>query len=179
MLCKSLSISRQCFHLKPLICFLWFWVAVTICSVPQGVMSQEAISQNMLPDNPMTQIATSLKQYRQGELSLAKDTLRKILDQLQKENMSPSPSVLTNLGIIEYQQGQVGLALGLWRKALFLDPSLGAAQEALDYGVKNLKVKALPHKETFYESFRENFLVKVSLDFFLASQGCSCFLVWD
>ncbi|MCB0377187.1 MAG: tetratricopeptide repeat protein [Bdellovibrionales bacterium] len=44
-----------------------------------------------------------------------------------------NPSLLFNLGLAEYHLGSKGLALGLWRKARFLDPNHPGLSTAIDF----------------------------------------------
>lgn len=51
--------------------------------------------------------------------------------------------VIYNLGIATFKANQKGLALGLWRKALAIDPDLSKAHDALMFGAQMLQVD--PH----------------------------------
>ncbi len=44
-----------------------------------------------------------------------------------------TPSLLFNWGLASYKLQKKGLALGLWRRALYLDPDLSSARRAIDY----------------------------------------------
>lgn len=50
------------------------------------------------------------------------------------------PQILFNLGLAHFRKGQKGWAAAYWRKALFVDPGLAAAQKAL-----SIVEKELPH----------------------------------
>lgn len=89
-----------------------------------------------------------------------------------------NPFILYNLGLTEFKLHRTGLALGLWRAALFNDPSFARARHAIQVAQDSLKVKALPHEISNWETIRENVLVSVSLNallgltvFFLLSGG--------
>ena len=49
-----------------------------------------------------------------------------------------NPVLLYNLGLAEYQLGRFGKALGLWRKARFLDQSFQPVQNAIEYTEEKL-----------------------------------------
>lgn len=71
---------------------------------------------------------TVFKNYQSGNF----DAAQTILADAVKENPQNS-YLLYNLGLTEYNRGKVGLALALWRKALFINPSLSDAKKALSF----------------------------------------------
>jgi hypothetical protein len=60
------------------------------------------------------------------------DQAAELFEALVRENPN-HPTLLYNLGLTKYQLGQVGMALGLWRKARSLDKSLSLADEAIHF----------------------------------------------
>lgn len=75
--------------------------------------------------------------------------------------------VLYNLGLTEYKAKNEGLALGLWRKALVLDPGNDDVTHAIAYGENALPQKAVARGSDLFESFRKAFLIRNSLLGFL------------
>ena len=62
---------------------------------------------------------------------------KEIFSQLLAEHPQ-NPALLYNLGLSQYHLGQKGLALGLWRKARFLNPSMKQAKAAIQYAEEEL-----------------------------------------
>lgn len=71
--------------------------------------------------------------------------------------------VLYNLGLTEYKAKNEGLALGLWRKALAIEPGNDRVAHAISYGENALPQRAVARGSDLYESFRKAFLVGNSL----------------
>ncbi len=78
-------------------------------------------------------IATGLKSYQSGKFEDAKTNLSEAL----QANLSDS-FVVYNLGLAEYKLGNVGHALGYWNRALFLNPSLKEAKQAIEFSLSKL-----------------------------------------
>jgi len=70
----------------------------------------------------------SVKAYQVKDYKEAQTLLSSMLEQYPK-----NPVLLYNLGLTEYQLGNPGLALGLWRKARYLDQNFTPAQSAILY----------------------------------------------
>src|SRR3989344_5647042 len=78
------------------------------------------------------------KSYQSGDFETAKTTLEEAL-----KSHSQNSYLIYNLGLTEYKLGKVGLAIGLWRKALLINPQLNEARQALDYAVGHMQAKPL------------------------------------
>ncbi len=74
-----------------------------------------------------------VKAYQSQDFTKAQELLVPLLQE-HPEN----PAILYNLGLVEYQLGNAGMALGLWRKARFLDQSLKPTQLAIEYAEEQL-----------------------------------------
>lgn len=81
-------------------------------------------------DDVTNALATALKSYQDQDFEGAKNSLDS-----QLQNHSNDSVLLYNLGLVEYKLGKVGLALAYWRKALYINPSLSLAKEALDFAM--------------------------------------------
>ncbi|MEM7646101.1 MAG: SH3 domain-containing protein [Pseudomonadota bacterium] len=66
--------------------------------------------------------------YEAKDYDSAKNIFLSLLEQ-SPEN----PTLLYNRGLVEFQLGQFGLALGLWRKARFLSPGSSEIQAAIAF----------------------------------------------
>ena len=62
---------------------------------------------------------------------------RSIFGPLLKEHPE-NPVLLYNLGLVEYQSGQFGYALGLWRKARFYNSDLMPVEKAIEFTEEQL-----------------------------------------
>lgn len=88
-------------------------------------------------------------------------------------------SLLTNLGLVSFELGKKGQALGYLRRALELDTDFGPAVQASKYVWSQLEVKELPHRIETYETIRSYFLKQVHLSSFLFLGGlCFFFSGW-
>jgi len=92
------------------------------------------------------------------------------------ESSRHSVSTLTNLGLVSYDLGKKGLALGYLRRALELDPDFSPAMAGFKFVWSQLEVKEIPHRIETYETLRENLLKSVPLASFLWL-GSFCFLI--
>lgn len=84
-----------------------------------------------------------------------------------------SLEALTNLALVQFQLGQKGLAVGLLRKSLSLDPDFSISKSALKFILPQMDVKEIPHEIQLWESFRSHFLVPFPLNSFLAMTALS------
>ncbi len=82
-----------------------------------------------------------------------------------------NPYLLTNLGLAHYQNKNHGLAIGLWRKAISLNPKIFTAQSALDYALKQLEVKEIPHQIQTWEQVRQHLIKPFSIHTLLSLTG--------
>ena len=74
-----------------------------------------------------------VKAYQEKDFEKAQEIFTPILAE-HPEN----PSLLFNLGLAEYQLGNFGMALGLWRKARFLDQSFAPVSNAIEFTEEKL-----------------------------------------
>lgn len=80
-----------------------------------------------------TNLNSALKNYQEGKFEEAKTQLSQALEQNKSD-----PYILYNLGLVEYKLGNVGHSVGLWARALNINPSLKEAKQAVDFAVSNL-----------------------------------------
>lgn len=78
------------------------------------------------------------KSYQSGDFEAAKTTLEESL-KIHTHNSY----LIYNLGLTEYKLGKIGLALGLWRKALLINPQLNEARQAINYAASQMQTKPL------------------------------------
>jgi tetratricopeptide (TPR) repeat protein len=77
-------------------------------------------------------------------------------------------AALYNKGLACYKLGQKGLAIGLFRQVLFIDPGHEEAKAALSFALTQLNPKEIPHQLETYEIMREQILSQLSTRTFLA-----------
>jgi tetratricopeptide (TPR) repeat protein len=82
---------------------------------------------------------------------------------------------LHNLAMTSAREGQLGLAMALWRKALLLRPGYPAAEKGLTWTKTKLEHPEIAHDVEYWESFRSVVLVEASLSTFLCFTAVSLF----
>lgn len=105
-----------------------------------------------------------LAAYQESKFDVAKEKFLLVWSE-EPQN----PLVNYNLGLAEFKLGQRGRALAFWRRAQEADPFLSLAQDAEEFGIQQLKVKALPHRITVWETYRNAILKQMTLDTALMS----------
>ncbi len=78
-----------------------------------------------------------------------------------------SPSLLYNLGLVEFRLGNKGLAVGLWRKALTIAPSYGPALHAIGWIESQFPRTNFGNEGDLWEDVRDLLLVPASLTQFV------------
>lgn len=111
-----------------------------------------------LGDQPNPAYNEGLQLFQQKKFTEAKTKFEEAI-----QTQGVNPFVLYNLALTELELGNEGLALGLWRKALDLDPGFSRARDAILHTSEKIKIKELPHKITSSETLREKILVHFSL----------------
>jgi tetratricopeptide (TPR) repeat protein len=106
---------------------------------------------------------TGFTAFQKGDYKAAQASFTEVL-----KIDAVNPTVLFNLGVTEEKQGNLGFAMGLWRKALAISPGYPPAKEALRWSRTKLEKAEIPHEVEFWESFRTTFLIDVHLEIFLA-----------
>jgi hypothetical protein len=119
------------------------------------VFSDEQIAST--PIDPSYQ--SGLNAYQESKFDVAKEKF------LLAWSAEPkNPLVNYNLGLAEFKLGNKGRALAFWRRAQEEDPFFTPAQDAESFASQQLKVKALPHSITAWESYRRSVLSGLTLD---------------
>lgn len=75
--------------------------------------------------------------------------------------------ILYNWGLSAYQVEKRGLALGTWRKALFLDPGFSPARHALRFAEQELNLSYFLRNASWTERFRYQYLNYISINWLL------------
>lgn len=78
------------------------------------------------------------KSYQSNDFETTKSTIEEAL-----KSDTHNSYLIYNLGLTEYKLGKTGLAIGLWRKALSINPQLNDARQALDYAISQMPAKPL------------------------------------
>lgn len=114
-------------------------------------------------DSAEEQFAEATALYRQGKFPEASEKFS-ILAGRSTENAS----ALTNWGLSAFQEGKKGLAVGLWRRALNVDPTAGAARSALEFASRTMQLRE-PETGFWFDRLQNQILGRVRLDQMLAS----------
>jgi tetratricopeptide (TPR) repeat protein len=72
--------------------------------------------------------------------------------------------VLFNLAMSHQQLGQLGYGIAFLRMAQEIDPDYSAAKSQLKLMLEKIEIKELPHEASYWESFRQGFLLRWSFD---------------
>jgi hypothetical protein len=101
--------------------------------------------------------------HQKGDLAGAKRSFQESL------KLDPDNAItIFNLALTEYQQGNAGLALALWRKALALHPSERSSGRAIEWAKAKLERPEIPHEVQYWESLRQSLLLPVSVEVYIA-----------
>lgn len=92
------------------------------------LISFPALSQESSPD-----FIAGVEALKNKDFEKSKEVFTQLL-----ASHPQNPTLMFNLGLAQYNLGQKGLALGLWRKARFLNPSLKQAQSAVRFAEDEL-----------------------------------------
>lgn len=87
------------------------------------ILCQPVIAQELAPG-----FIEGVTAYQNKEYQKAQNVFQSLLEQHPQ-----NPTLIYNLGLAEFQLGNQGLALGLWRKARNLDPGSKNIQAAIAY----------------------------------------------
>jgi len=79
------------------------------------------------------------------------------------------PALFYNWGLAAYYMNKKGLALGLWRRALYLNPEFTTASQALQFVAAELPKDSSANSLSAWAAFRNHFLAAVSLNKLLAT----------
>jgi tetratricopeptide (TPR) repeat protein len=84
-----------------------------------------------------------------------------------------------DLGLVEFNDQHLGLAIGLWRKALALNPGDRTTETALAFATKKLAHPSIAHEAESYEALRESLIAPTPLwRFLLLANSLLLFCGW-
>lgn len=108
---------------------------------------------------------TAEELFQAGVSSLQKNELDQARDQFsQSLKLAPNNvQTLYNLGLTENRAKNEGLALGLWRKALVLQPTNHQVAQAIEFAENNLPQRPISRGGDLFESLHDSFLAETSL----------------
>lgn len=101
----------------------------------------------------------SLEFIQKKDLDAARQSLKEAL-KIQPDNQSAK----LNLAIIAAEKKEIGLAFGLARSLLEINPRNEKAQQLITYLNSTHPPKAIPHQSDFLEELHQSFLVKVDVN---------------
>jgi tetratricopeptide (TPR) repeat protein len=79
-------------------------------------------------------------------------------------DLRESPGNLFNWGLAAYKANQKGLAVALWRKALYIYPEYRSAEVALDLAAKEMPRLAFEYAKGSIDNFNYKYLINLSMD---------------
>jgi tetratricopeptide (TPR) repeat protein len=105
------------------------------------------------------------EKFKDGIASLQKNDLTQARNALMASlKLDPyNPVTLYNLGLVEQKSGNLGMALGLWRKTMTIHPEYAPAQQSIRWAKGKLERAEIPHEATLWESLRHIALAPFSL----------------
>ncbi len=136
------------------------WTCAFLLAVAAPVVAPATSAQDLFQ--------TGVGAFQKTDLKLARASFQEAL----KSDPS-NPVLLFNLATVVQKDGQLGLALALWRKALAIQPDFSAAQRAISWAEAKLDRREIPHDVEFWESLRDLALIQIPLDRYL---GTTAFL---
>lgn len=149
-------------------------------AMPQDGLNDRAGSVSV----PQSQSDSSLQKmgaaeaYQQGLTLYQSRNFSKAREHFRQawNNEPQNPLVLYNWGLSEYQLENNGMALAAWRKALFLDPDLEPASNAIEFLLATTSVGSTSYRGGYWESFRDRILSRISINqiFFLTLIFMAC-----
>ncbi len=107
--------------------------------------------------SPLEPFSKGIQFYNSKNYAQAKETFLELNEQYPNNS-----HLLYNLALTEYRLGEVGRAIAHLRRALSLEPTLVAGEEALKHIQKNIGNQRLPYQTSFQESLRSNILIYLS-----------------
>lgn len=111
---------------------------------------------------PKDDFARGIQNFREQKFQEAEEAFKAAL--ASGGNSSP---VIFNLGLTELKLGKKGMALALWRKALFSDPNYWPARQARDMVASEIEAPAIAHEVSNWEWLRNTLLNPISLRSYL------------
>lgn len=124
---------------------------------------------------PLTeQLDPAFKAFQGGQFELAKELFLKLL-----ETNNNNSFILYNLGLAEYKLGNIGRALGLWSRALNIDPELKEARTAVEYAKEKLSPRPEePDLDTVFDIMQYKILPYTSIHLVFFFCLITLFLFW-
>lgn len=118
-----------------------------------------------LPSSLLAEQLQPAELFQQGTQAYVRKDYAKAVDLLEQALAQDkhNATIITNLALAQYNLGKIPVALGLLRKAIYLDPSLSTAKESLEFVVSQAPKTEVPRQIQNYESLRSQLLQPVPL----------------
>ena len=146
-------------------------LAATFASLLFFAQSASSLTPSASLHDASTSFASGIQAYRKGEFQSAAISFQEALSSAPQ-----SPSILHNLALAEWKLGQQGLALALWRKALSIDGSYEPAARSIKWFRGKLDHPEIAHEVEYWETFREDFLNTLSLQWLIVLTAATLLL---
>ncbi len=113
--------------------FLSFLIGTLIGSTP--VWAQEQVPQTL---NAEELFAKGNELYQAQKFPQAAENFKDLVS--RNPNRA---SFFFNWGLAEFQAGRRGLGVGIWRRALMIEPGYTPAQDALDFAIRQMQLREI------------------------------------
>lgn len=145
-----------------------------VLKIWMGFFFVNLIATSTLAQSLSEQLNPAFKAYQDGQFDLAKEQFQKVL-----EANSDNSFILYNLGLAEYKLGNIGLAIGIWNKALNHNPALKEARSAINFALSKLEPKPEePEVDSMIDVVRYKMLPGVSVHAIFFLCALVLFLFW-
>lgn len=108
--------------------------------------------------SPQAAFAKGNEAYKQQKWDAAAQAFQQALD-IEPDN----PAFLYNLGLTRFQEGKVGHAIALWRRAQYLAPDFAPPSVAIAVAQKLHPIREIPHEILLWENLRQKLLVPLGI----------------
>lgn len=108
---------------------------------------------------------TPTELYQQGLKDFQEQKFVDAFDSFQKSNaaQADNPYTLYNWGLAAFKIEKKGLALGLWRRALSVDPEFGPARKALEFAEENMPDDSFAKGQSWLNILKRGILREISV----------------
>ncbi len=137
-------------HQKPNLACLFLRLAIVLSSLTLTIAARA--------ETASTLFAAGVVALQKNDLATARADFQSSLKLDPRQSQG-----YYNWGQVEFRSQNLGLAIGLWRKALDIDSGNRPAQEALAFAEKKLEHPQIAHETELWETLRSEVLLHVSL----------------
>lgn len=143
--------------------FATFLFQVLLFTSSPFAMAQDGLSHTPTEANDKV---SAVEAYQKGLKLFQEKEFKSASEQFHSayEVEPHNPYVLYNWGLSEFELGNKGMALAAWRKALFLEPDLTPAVNAIEFLTSTTSIGAANFHHSYWEIFRQKVLARISVN---------------